>query len=298
MKISFSFFPGQSLVLIGLAGVILCFLPIFCQWDSDYNVYSRADSPIMDSLHSLRFRYSLVASIAISVPLLLNYIIDFSCTKEFEWDLRNAVRLVILLGLIIPDILILLCADQANSPEMLDSIYHSRGIVGFCTILLHLYNFGSPIFNSNLVFLGGIITVLGGVLSCLSPFLTSEMFVFYYIYHSIFAIDAVIGFYLSYKWFKYLSMTTNQYKNMTNDQYTISSYLLSLALAGIGLVILSIIYGRPISFKTSANFLMLSTYLQILITVNISLFEGRLTMHNIYVTKVNYLFILFLNLFF
>ena len=67
------------LLLTTLVSALICFMPILFEWDFDYASYhEHLSAPIFQSMHSIEFKFSLVASIAISIPISIDFILDMA----------------------------------------------------------------------------------------------------------------------------------------------------------------------------------------------------------------------------
>ena len=269
---------------IGLIGIILCCLPNMLHWSFDFGTYERETSPIFEALHSVQFKYSLAASVALSVPLIIDLFLD-SYTADMKVDLRYSVRTIILAALFIPDLLISLSSDLSNGVELLNIIYHSRGIMCLCALLVHLYNFGGAVFQTKELLLSYTLGVTGGVLSCLSSYQSGIVaHQFYYIYTSFFVLASILGIHLVIKWCIHLHKIG--LNHITNDHYTCNIYIVSLCAFGITELIMGFFYGPPISAESTSDYLTISTYVDIVITLNIALLHGRLIRQEMTHTKV------------
>ena len=279
---SIKFNSNSYFVLVGTLGLFVNCIPIALRWKFDYGDWVVGMAPIERALVSLDFKYSLVASVAVSCPLYIDLLLDVASASK--WDLKNIVRMTIVSALFFPDIMLLIFSGNSFGPEILDTIIHSRGVVGLSAALVHLYNYGAPILNSKLLLLCYLLIIIGGVLSCLSPYYSSQSYDLYLLYSSLFITACCIGTYLVVRWFLHLYRLG--FHRITSDQYTCNIYISSLFVAGLSLLVMGFIYGPPISPETNANYLTISTYLEIITTLNISLLHGRLIRLEIFDTKV------------
>ena len=269
-------------IVLGTFGLVINCIPLALRWKFDYGEWVDGTAPINYALNSLDFKYSLVASVAVSCPLYIDLLLDVALASK--WNMKNIVRMTIVTALFFPDAILLKFSGNSIGPEILDTIIHSRGVVGLSAALVHLYNYGAPILNSRLLLLCYLLIIIGGGLSCLSPYYESEPDDLYFVCTIVFITAFSIGTYLVIRWFIHLYRLG--FHRITGDQYTCNIYISSLAVAGISLLVMRFILGPPIGPETNSTYLTISTYLEIITTLNISLLHGRLIRLEMFDTKV------------
>ena len=109
LKINISFF---------VCALTLMCLPLVLQWRFDLEGYHIEEMPILQSMSSITYRDSLVASIAISIVLLIDLVFEgiYSASKL---HVLYILRVAILLGMMVPDMLTLLWISHSHDPALL-----------------------------------------------------------------------------------------------------------------------------------------------------------------------------------
>eukprot|EP01041_Mallomonas_annulata_P013993 gene13993-29781_t len=127
---------GNTLLGIGACiGTLLCCVPLFFGWSFDNGSYGVENAPIYHSIKSTQFSDALVASCAISIPMVMDFILNMITLSDNRLFTRGStVRAVLLLALFLPDLFILFISIPLQSPEVLVCMF--QGIFGN---LEHLY---------------------------------------------------------------------------------------------------------------------------------------------------------------
>eukprot|EP01041_Mallomonas_annulata_P012896 gene12896-27201_t len=128
-------FESKSLALIVLFGFVICYWPLISNWE----ILKDRDS-VSSTMKSYSFDTSLVVSIAISIPVIMEFILDllFSSTTTSKQIYKRCQlpRTVLIFSLFVPNLIIYLIANPSLHATLLLCTFQARktlfvfGIVG------------------------------------------------------------------------------------------------------------------------------------------------------------------------
>eukprot|EP01041_Mallomonas_annulata_P012394 gene12394-26077_t len=267
---------GNTLLGIGACiGTFLCLIPLFFGWTFDNGSYGVGNAPIYHSMKSTQFSYALVASCAISIPMLMDFILNMIILSDNRLFTRGStVRAVLLLALFLPDLFILFISIPLQSPEVLVCMFQVRGVLCMYAIIGHLWEFGAPIFRCNFLLWTALFCMVSYIILCFSAFSKTQGFLLYYIYLGMNFLGFAMFARLGYQWWKHL--VQNPLSEMTSSEYSCNVFIISTSIALIIFTIMSLVTGGTINKDTSILYLTLYTYVVAAFTISISLLQGRL----------------------
>eukprot|EP01041_Mallomonas_annulata_P015671 gene15671-33108_t len=112
----------SALFVTLVAEAIICFLPFMFEWEFyDPKTDNLDEHPIFFSISSEVFKYSLVASLATSAPILLDLVLDFiRWLRKFDTVIYGSIQLsIMLLSIMLPDLLMILYAVPTKNVRLI-----------------------------------------------------------------------------------------------------------------------------------------------------------------------------------
>ena len=228
------------LAVIALISIFLLMIPLFGNYKiSDYS--EENPSPIFFSLKSNEFKYSLIVSLSISIPLVIELFIRALFVKKslHLLYLVMAPNSITLLLLAVPDLIILFYVLEFSDLYVLNYVLKMRLILllwaSFAQI--HLYGGNRWSYYGTLmsVTFANISRVLVFYTDFKAGFMQSYIMVFI---ASVFNILALITFLMmAYRWFNYVYQETRT-KPLTKDQYLCNIYTTASLICWVGLTII------------------------------------------------------------
>eukprot|EP01041_Mallomonas_annulata_P016466 gene16466-34354_t len=162
----------RVLGIISVFGILLSFLPILLKWE-----LSNQNKVLMSTL-SLDFKFSLVAAIALSIPMSADFLLDVISSQRGKRPghlsrIINYLPLgVLLFSLIVPDSIIFFIAIPLELPELTICIFQTRNIMCGYAVQSHLCNAGSDIFRTPAFALASLSLTLSMFFLNISAFVT------------------------------------------------------------------------------------------------------------------------------
>eukprot|EP01041_Mallomonas_annulata_P002325 gene2325-4525_t len=275
------YLSGHSLLgLWALIGSILCLLPLFSMWIFYDESDGQRTAPIYSSMTSPEFTHTVVACTAISVPMIMDFILNtMSLSDNTLFTRGSTVRAVLLLALFIPNMCIMFSAIRLRSPLILVCMFGVRGIVLIYAIGGHLWEFGAPIFQCNLFLFTLFIHMVSYIIRCYSVFSEDLGEILFYSYIGLSCLGLVMFLSLGYKWLKLLF--SQPITELTVSQYSCNVVLISASIPLCMFILMSIITGGTIDRNTSVAYLTIYTYIETAFVVSIALLQSRLVTQEI-----------------
>ena len=161
---------------------IFCALPLILGMNFDYGDYEKSSAPLTRALTSSAFLYSIIAGIAVTVPIITEFFLD----QLFISTSTNATKVYVpqnmFLALLVPLVIMLTIISPNGIPYFLPFIFHSQRIFYFHAFSYYMYLCGSPIWTfKRLIALAGLITA-GEMIDCFTPFVQGIIKILYYVY--------------------------------------------------------------------------------------------------------------------
>eukprot|EP01041_Mallomonas_annulata_P009743 gene9743-20262_t len=135
----------QNLRYILLISGAICFLPLLLNLPLDPPVDS--DSNLAKAFESPFYHYSLVASIAVSIPMLMDYVLDLLYRDRSSRSESFIPRRDLVLGLLLPDIFLLCYVVPLRHYELYPCIVSARDAFYFFCFVSHMIKSGSPVWT-------------------------------------------------------------------------------------------------------------------------------------------------------
>eukprot|EP01041_Mallomonas_annulata_P001193 gene1193-2321_t len=239
---SYGSYEILTLPLIAIIGAFLCIIPLIMEYEFNNGDYEISSAPVYFSMTSISFQFSLVASIAISIPMAIDGLLSMINSDNEALSRGWISRALLVLTLFFPDLIILVIAIPSKDPGLMAIIFQVRAILCMYAIMSQLWEFG------------------GFVLRC-KLFFTNLLGLFIFV---------ICG----YRWFKHI--TGKPLNDMTSSEYICNVFLISTSIAFIILTIMSIITGGTVDYNTSGTYLTSYTYVVVAFKVSISILQSRL----------------------
>ena len=264
---------------------ILFLLPMFfrsniSKRETDMNILS------IVALRSSIYHDALVASVAISCPMILDLIIDtWSGTKATRQGFIS--RWVLLFGLIIPNTLEIVYVIPNNMLQLHWFLMHTQALFTTCAILGYLYNFGAPVWTLKRT---SWITFFAGL--CISLHLYSEkplrefepINTVCFIGFIVLTIGVVA---LSRLWFLRV-MRTRTTAMLSPDQYCCLIYMWAMIVTFAVLLFIFVYFSKLEIMSLDASMVSTFTILMSLVTLAISALHSRRARLEVADTKVRH----------
>ena len=262
--------------IIAIATFVTLLLPIFIGLPFNEDCDGEKCSAIFASIASSEFSTSLIASVAVSVPVTVDFILDIFSDLDFIHGGR-VQRGVLLLSLLVPDSLILGLVIPNADAGMLVCIFHLRNALITYAVLKQLWEYGPHVFNFKAMIFIMSFFMAGHVLTCFSAFTSVyDRHLFYAFIACLFIAFSVFGV-LVMKWLRQMfRIRIRRLYDLSSSDLNINVFLVPSCCLGLSYTILCIIYGGSISSQTPARFLSIFTYTEAAFTVAVFVLQGRL----------------------
>ena len=281
------------LLATSVLSLIIISIPMANSWELVV-IDGRELPPIATSIRSFEFIISLVASLSLSVPILIELIVRFISTSNV-----SAVKLTIvpnaslLFALMIPDLLMLFYASPYNNYEATYYLVNARYILLEAAVFSYLYSKGSIIWTKQKTLL---ITM---------PYFLARIFGVYIDYfdgrkRTIFMIIAILSeifssmvfLLLTICWFLHIQNKLKSNIKMTLNDSLCNNYVIALLLCSAGLAGNYFAHNAVRWSQWDTTNLTIHTSVYTVFYIFIIVFEGRLAHSDMIQTKVRQLLLI------
>ena len=277
------------IMLIGFVGCILCLIPLFSGFQFNYENFERDNAPVSKSIGSDVYKTSLIATVALSIPMLLDYGLElYSYGPSYK---GYFARGLLLFSLFVSNLILLLIAVPEQSPFIITIVLRARGVVWTSAAFAQLWEFGCEAFQYKSLLITTIIlySLCNMCLSFASFAPVSLKWPFFFIYVVLGFIGFCIFTFLTLKWCRIFWKLN--YKDITASQYKCNVYLISLWLLLLGFTVLDSAYsdskyGGIITVETSPRYLSGYCYLIAIFTTSVSVLHGGVARKEVFQTQV------------
>ena len=268
MKSTDSFF----LFSVCFTGSILLFIPKILGLNLVNGDGVRHDMPIYNSIKSQTFHDSIVCSICLSIPAILDLVMDLDLRNASKWNVEILSRVLILVGMVLPSVLTLAVAIPSDSPELVVELIRFRGFMLFIsTSIITFTEFNSWHYTMRTT---TVFMAVGFVLLNLRSYFTNQLLVLTSLFFLVggAVLFTVLSVVISRK--IWISLRING--SLTPSEYVCLLYHISAIMAIIGFALEAFIYGPVLRGQSSGFQLALSSYLLCPIIVTTTIFQGRI----------------------
>ena len=223
----------RPLSFIYCCGIVLCFLPMILIF---FNKGLTADGNIPTQyLYTQTLRDSIVASIAVSVLILIEILFDKQ-TKDFwpQW--------MILMFLLAPNAIIIFYIIPFGSVAEFGCLHFAMSIFFFHVAMHYLNQMGSIVWSFRSTLFLSISYNIASIATCMQSYSNLSSFymqIFGIISLTLYSIDMIVLAYYYYKWIRYILKECNR-RSLTYQENCCNLYLAILAILGVGGWIISV----------------------------------------------------------
>ena len=268
----------DRLLQITLLSCFGCCIPLLMDWEyaeckgDDGSLNQRNSLSTINN--STAFMCILVASIAISIPMVLEAVLNIAMSNE-RFTSNRLPYIFLVISLCIPDLLVLVKALPEQNFTMVICLFNMRFVLLTYAIWGHLWHSGLPIFRTKSVFVAVLLIELALVFSNLGSFTCDlEFNVLSSLGYVCSAISFTLVINILIRWI--LKLHHAKFSNLTTSDYCYTYYLIAYIFVAISLVILtSLLYSK------SVIYLFLNTLVEIIFTVTISVLQRSVDQVNI-----------------
>eukprot|EP01041_Mallomonas_annulata_P017990 gene17990-36714_t len=243
--------------------------------DFDHGGMSVDALPIFDAIHSEEFRSSLLNSIAVAIPVTVDYLSEIFITSNI-WENGRFQRGLLLMSMWLTDAVILAEVIPNENVAFLVCIFHMRNAIITFAVLKHLKDYGSSVFRAQPISIALFFFMTGHVLICMSAFKSQYHQELFFAFLGCFFIAFIILWILVFKWllqiFKFSTYGLSE--RLASDR-NIIIILIPALMFGMNYTIICILYGGSINANTTSSFLIEFTYAEAAFMVVIFMIQGR-----------------------
>ena len=212
---------------------LLCFLPIFAGWKFYYGNYNKNSSPISYALDSANFEYSLVAGMAVAMPIILEILIDkLHASKRITESYISRDGFIVLL---VPIVLLFFFVLKYETISFVPVIFHSQRIFYFHTFSYYMNAYGSAVWTEGRTITMATLITIGEIAECYGAFYGDSYGLIFIVSSTLRALSSIIFLFLSFIWI------TSQINNIvilkrkfTRLDFCCNVYLFSFFFALVG----------------------------------------------------------------
>ena len=248
-------------------------IPLVWDWRLYYGNPNYNESDLVMAMNTDEYRYSLVACIAVSIPIFLDYVADFISCFSSGWTSDFLARGILLFALLVPDFIMLTWAVPARHPSLMIYLFQARNMLGFYATVLLLNSVGRSIFNPKSIAIFAIFALAWDVMAVYLPYMNAQYSIGYWMFIMIFLFAGTIYAGLICKWM--ISINIIKFE-LTPDDYSCGVYIVTSCSYVTGILILHAIFGRDSEGNSSPDLITSYTYFVVAFTISISFFQGRL----------------------
>ena len=267
----------HPLLLICISGMFLCYLPIFMTF-RNYENAGYLSKPL-HFLYTQYLRDSIVAGIAVTIPILLEIIFDKNKTKFWsQW--------LILMFLLVPNILIIFYIIPFGSVLEFGCLQFASSMFFFHITMYYLHELGSVVWSYRSTIFLSISYNIATIASCMKVYSSLPSYynsLFSVLSLSFYCINFLMLIYYYYKWIRYIRKES-YIRILTYEENCCNLYLIVLGVVSIGSWLIS-----ATTPNSPMNGSIFSNYCIILFAIAINANHGRLLRQQEALSQVKYL---------
>ena len=143
---------GSYLFLITSVSAFACSFPLFLDFHDIGTIKNENPrAAILEAMNSKQCQFSLVANVAVGIPVAIDYVMEFfygMLSKSNQTNQARLPRIILIYSLVGPNLLILLVSIPLRFVELTICIFLTRLIFLFYGVLGHLWIVGGDMFRS------------------------------------------------------------------------------------------------------------------------------------------------------
>ena len=278
------------LAVINIVSLFLLIIPVIGNYQLvDYS--NENPSPIFYSLRSNEFRYALIVSLSISIPLVFELFIRAVFMKKSLHLLYMVIapNSITLLLLAVPDLIILFYVVEYADIYVLNYVLKARLVLILWISFVQIHSYGGNQWS----YYGTLITVIfeniARVLGFFKDFyvgpMQSYMMVLLPMVFNILALITTL--FMSFRWFYYVYQETKS-KPLTKEQYLCNIYTVAGLICWIGLTVNYFAYPNASNWiEWDPNALTSHTLIFTVFYIFIIIYENKATQRELVRTKAS-----------
>ena len=277
---------GSYFLSITLISLLLSFLPLITPFGTVGILDDgKSREAVLNSMKSPVWRYSLVASILVSVPMAIDFVIDvihrIRTTPEKLFHL--VPQMILIYSLMIPNMLILVVSIPMGYVELTTiCLFMSKLIVLLYGIMGNVW-FVDDIFQSKIFIFANLLFVIAVVMVCYDTMNTKEAGLLFWLGFFIGIVGASVLMKISYDW--YCILRNAGFSKMTITQLSATVYLVNFFIVAISIVTTGIIFRG----NYNTEFYTMNTYFEAAFTVSLSVYQSRVSRYELKTKEVCWL---------
>ena len=259
--------------------------------DNKLHSLDASSLPIYYSLQSTEFKYALIISLSISIPLLLELCIRiFLMKKSLQLLISTVVpNAVTLLLLTVPDLIMLFYLTVSANISIFGLLMIGRLLLLQCVMLIMIRSSGGPIWTSRGIILTSSTSCVARILGFYRQYFSVADTGYYTMDLTALLLNIItlICFiYLSVRWFYHIYQETKT-KLLTTNQYLCNTYTAAGLICIVGLTVNQQANKNAIDWlQWDANALTIHILMFTVFYIFIIVFEGRAMQREMIQTKV------------
>ena len=272
-------------MIVNFVSVIFIFMPLYVHFGSiGVLEENRERQYLLDAMNSKEWQFSLVGSIGVSVPIVIDYILDVLqplIRGTIHTSKAQIPRLLLIISLVVPNLLQLLVSIPLQYVELTCCFFMVRNIILVNGVLGHLWIEGGSVFQLRWFIVGQIFLAQGVTMCCWDAINKTQAMELFWVGVGFGAIGMLIFTKFSLKWLEILRKSN--IKKLSISQISCTIYLTVFALFGIALLLLALIFRGAYGMLFSC----LYSYSEAAFTVALTVLQNRLTRHEVELKEVN-----------
>lgn len=272
-SIKISYTTVTSLVVVSSA--LICFAPL---GRLDSKELERYGDPIQALIHSRQYQETLLLSIIIGIPILVDNILDFPVVKATQAKkIHWAIRFFILMSLVVPNVYLYytVLSSYLTAPIFVSIIAVVRITSRGCICIYLSQDFQKVGFGPVCVSVS-VCTLIEELLWTVNYFAGNSTLI-----HVSLGVIAVIHLQVFYMLLKWKIVWKRSGRKMNSEDLCIGTYILSYLVLSIGTFLISIIFEDTSLLSTTPMKISLYVYVQMFYTVVAMTVSGQVARFDI-----------------
>ena len=283
----------MSLISICVISLLLVALPLI----GDRKFYKLEGPPqIYYSMQTKEFKYALIVSLSISIPLLVELGIRIILMQK-SWKIFLATiapNTLTLLLLTIPDLITLFYLTESLNIYIFGFFFVGRIILLICVMLIFVYSSGGKIWSSRGILFVSLTACAARVIGFYRDFVIgqTQYYMMEYFSLALNILALVTYLFMLCKWFHYIYYETKTHP-LTTNQYLCNIYTIAALICWVGLTVNQFLFKNATYWlQWDVNALTTHTLIFTVFYIFIIVFEGRVMQREMLQTKASSIYYL------
>lgn len=270
--------PNTKVLYLGctILSCMVLLIPAFLNLEIAEQCSGEKCSKVYEALTSQEFLVSLVAALASSIPITIDYVADIP--TQFDIFLGgNTQRVLLLFSLLVPDCIVLGFAIPSKSVTLLVCMFHLRSVLVYAAIATQLMEFGAKYVSPRTLIIVHALTTFAEIAATASAFTLKFRYITHYCFLVFTFLACVIITPPFCKWFRswWRSVIGSCDQSSLSDM-AIAAYWLPGLFASLLYILICASNNGNVNNNTSSDFLCAVQYTEAILTVSIFFLQGRL----------------------